>query len=218
MANEVNLVDGVGGVGRDVRTLPPGTVTITPTSRTAANTAGSQPLVANGLAFTDAGTLLVADTARGAIWKVELDSDGNLRSPVGCDTTFTADTLCLDNVFVAHPYLEGVDGIALDRSNNIWAAANERNAIAVVTRGGRVVEFFRNPPDQATRLRNQGPLELPASPFLSGRRLCITNSDGNRRDNAPNTGGEVAPGLAGVAKISCLDQPLTIPGLPLPVR
>ncbi len=218
MANEVNLVDGVGGVGRDARTLPPGTVTITPTSRTAANTAGSQALVANGLAFADDGTLFVADTARGAIWKVELDRRGGLRSPVGCDTTFTANTLCLDNVFVAHPFLEGADGIALDRDNNIWVAANERNALVVVTAGGRAVEFFRNAPDQATRLRNQGPLEFPASPFLVGRTLCVTSSDGTRRDNAPNTGGEVAPQLAEVAKISCLDQPLTIPGLPVPVR
>jgi sugar lactone lactonase YvrE len=218
MANEVNLVNGVGGVGRDVRTLPPGTITITPTSRTAADTAGSQPLVANGLAFASDGTLLVADTARGAIWRVELDRRGNLLSPVGCDVTFAPNTLCLDNVFVAHPYLEGSDGIALDRDGNIWSAANERNAIVVVTAGGSVLEFFRNAADQATRLRNGGPLEFPTSPFLIGNRLCVTNSDGNRRDNSPNTGGEVAPGTAAVAKISCLDQPLTVPGVPLPVR
>jgi hypothetical protein len=42
MANEVNLVNGVGGVGRDVRVLPQGTITVTPSLRTAANTLGSQ--------------------------------------------------------------------------------------------------------------------------------------------------------------------------------
>ena len=31
MANEVNLVNGVGGIGRDVRMLPQGTITVTPT-------------------------------------------------------------------------------------------------------------------------------------------------------------------------------------------
>jgi SMP-30/Gluconolactonase/LRE-like region len=123
MANDVNLVSGVGGVGRDPRSLPPGTVTITPTGRSAANTLGSQHLVANGLAFTENGILFVADTARGAIWRVEFDRRGRLTSPVGCDTTFTANTLCLDNVFVAHPFLEGADGIALDRADNIWVAA-----------------------------------------------------------------------------------------------
>src|SRR5262249_42176203 len=59
MANEVNLAAGVGGVGRDVRTLPPGTITVSPTTRNAANTAGSQPLVANGLAFNNNGDLIV---------------------------------------------------------------------------------------------------------------------------------------------------------------
>jgi sugar lactone lactonase YvrE len=218
MVNDV-IVDanGEGGVGRDPRSAPPATVTIRPTRGQATNTAGSQHLVANGLAFAEDGTLFVADTARGAIWKVELGRSGSLRSRVNCDTTFTANTLCLDNVFVAHPYLEGADGIALDRAGNIWVAANERNAIVVVTRHGRVIEFFRNAPDQATRLRNDGPLEFPTSPFLVGRKLCLTHSDGSRRDNFPNTGGEVGPGEAAVAKISCLDQELRVSGLPLPV-
>ena len=218
MANDVNVVNGVGGVGRDPRSLPPGSITITPTGRAAADTLGSQHLVANGLAFTgDGHTLYVGDTARGAIWRVQLGRDGELRSPVGCDTTFTADTLCLDNVFVAHPYLEGVDGIALDRAGNIYAAANERNAIVVVTPERRVVELFRNPVG-AGQLRNQGPLEFPTSPFLTGRKLCVTQSDGSRRDNFPNTAGEVGPNLPERAKISCLDQRLAVAGLPLPVR
>jgi sugar lactone lactonase YvrE len=101
MANDVNAAGGVGGVGRDARSLPPGSVTFTPGGRSAADTAGSQPLVANGLAFARDGSLLVADTARGAIWRVQLGRDGAVRSPVGCDTTFTANTLCLDDVLVA---------------------------------------------------------------------------------------------------------------------
>jgi sugar lactone lactonase YvrE len=209
MANDVS-----GNVGRDVRSLPPGT--INPANRQASNTAGSQPLVANGVAFTEDGTLLVADTARGAVWEVDLDRDGNVESPVNCDTTFTENTLCLDNVFVQHPYLEGADGIALDRAGTIFAAANERNAIVLADRQGRVREFFRSPP--VADLRNEGPLEFPTSPFLVGRTLCVTQSDGNRRDNVPNSGGEVGPGHPAVARISCLDEPLRVPGMPLPVR
>jgi hypothetical protein len=100
MANEVNLdVNGVGGVGRDNRALPLGTITVTATSRNAANTLGSQPLVANGLAFNKKGDLFNIDTARGALWKIEFDHNGSLKSPTGCDTTFTANTLCLSNIF-----------------------------------------------------------------------------------------------------------------------
>ena len=227
MSNEVNLVAGVGGVGRDVRSLPPGTIAVTPNSRNAANTAGSQAIVANGVAFTREGDLYVADTARGAIWKVEFYWDGTLKSRTGCDTTFTADTLCLDNVFVAHPFMEGTDGIALDQAGNIWNSANERNAVVVVTRQGTVEEVFRNPVN-AARLRNSADpavgddhiLEFPTSPFLSGRKLCTANSDGDRRDNSPRAAGEInaggPPGRRG--KISCMDQELTIRGLPLPVR
>jgi sugar lactone lactonase YvrE len=233
LANEVNVItptpDGgadagvgaaMGGVGRDPRALPPGSLTITPTTRAAADTAGSVPIVANGLAFGPDGSLFVADTARGAIWKVELDAQGAVKSPVGCDTTFVADTLCLEDVFVAHPILEGVDGIAVDSAGNIWGAANERNAVAVVTPQGGVREVFRNPANPASKLRNGGPLEFPTSPFLVAKKLCVTQSDTNRRDNVPNSGGEVGPGITGplLGKISCVDQTLPSAGLPLPVH
>ena len=219
MANEVNLdAAGVGGVGRDVRTLPPGAITVTPLTRNAQNTAGSQPLVANGLAFDRDGDLLVSDTARGALWKVRLDRHGNVRSTTGCDTTFTANTLCLENLFVAHPLLEGADGIALDRAGNVWVDANERNAVIVVTNNGKVIEVFRNSPDATTRLRNTGPLEFNTSPVISDRRFCTANLDANRRDNSPPTAGEASPGTAVLGKISCMDQRLSIRGVSLPVR
>ena len=205
MVSDVNVVNGVGGVGRDVRGLPPGSVTITPNGRTAADTAGSQHIVANGLAFTADGTLLIADTARGALWRVPMGRDGRPRASTGCDVAFPANTLCLDDVEVQHPYLEGADGIVLDRAGNVWTAANERNAIALARRDGRVVEYFRNPADTTTKLRNGGPLEFPTSPvLLPDGRLCVTQSDGGRRDNFPNTAGEAGPGKPALAKISCV--------------
>jgi sugar lactone lactonase YvrE len=147
---------------------------------------------------------------------VEFESDGSLKSKTNCDTTFTENTLCLDNVFVAHPILEGADGIALDRQGNIWVSANERNAIVVVTPNKQVIEIFRNGPSSTTQLRNTGPLEFPTSPFLLGRLFCTSNSDGNRRDNSPSTAGEIGGSDQDRGKISCMDQELTIPGVPLP--
>jgi sugar lactone lactonase YvrE len=196
------------GVGRQARDFPPGTL---------ANTLGPQDLVANGMAFNQHGDLFVADTARGAIWKVSFRHNGEIRNRTGCDTTFTANTLCLDSIAVAHPLLEGVDGIALDRAGNIWADANERNAVVIVS-GRNVVEVFRNRPTAPTLLRTGGPLEFPTSPFLLGHTFCTASSDGNRRDNSPNTEGELGGAGQPKGKISCMNDRLDIPGLPLPMQ
>jgi sugar lactone lactonase YvrE len=211
-----NFGSGVTSVGRDARTLPPGT--IDDITRAATNSMGSQPLVANGLAFNQKGDLFNADTARGAIWKIEFRPDGTLRSRTGCDSVFTDNTLCLENIYVQHALLEGTDGIALDQKGNIWNSANERNAIVVVTEKRNVIEIFRNDPDGTTHLRNNGPLEFPTSPFLLGKQFCTANSDGNRRDNSPATAGDVGGAGQPLGKISCMEQSLKIPGLPLPVK
>lgn len=215
MANEV--AGGVN-VGRDVRTLPPGLITVTDTSRNAADTNGSQPLVANGLQFDRHGNLYIADTARGAIWKVRFRSDGTVASRMGCDSTFPANTLCLDNVWFQHPFFEGLDGIALDVRGNIWGSANERNAIVFASTTGYAMDVYRNPVDPVTQLRNKGPLESPASPVLAGHKLCTSNSDGNRRDNSPATAGETGGTGQPRGKIVCIDQRVTIEGMGLPVR
>ncbi|MGH7846486.1 MAG: SMP-30/gluconolactonase/LRE family protein [Candidatus Binatia bacterium] len=205
----------VTAVGRDVRTLPPGTINA---SRAATDTAGSQPLVANGVAFTRNGDLLILDTARGAIWRAQFNSDGTLKSETDCDPVFAPGTLCLANILVAHPLIEGADGFVLDEAGNLWIDANERNAVVAVTANNRVVEIFRNQPDATTHLRNAGPLETPTSPFISGQTFCTSNSDGNRRDNSPNTAGEIGGPGQDRGKISCMNEPLQIPGLPLPIN
>lgn len=179
------------GVGRQNGTL----------QGTTPNTPNPQDIVANGIVFTHDGQIVVADTARGALWKIRLDSHGRVTSPTGCDQTYTADTLCLDDVFLESPYLAGADGITLDATGRVWVDANERQAIVVVDQNGTPTEFFRNPVDATTGLRNNGPLETPTSPVFLGRTLCTTSSDGNRRDNFPNSGGEVT----NTGKISCLD-------------
>ena len=207
----------VTSVGRDPRTLPPGTIDAARNFSDNPAAGRSQPLVANGLAFNKKGDLFNIDTARGALWKIEFRRNGKLKSPTGCDPVFTANTLCLSNIFIAHAILEGGDGIALDRAGNIWVDANERNAVAVVTEDGKVFEIFRNEPAATTHLRNSGPLEFPTSPFLLGKTFCTSMSDGNRRDNSPNTAGEITPAGPNVGKISCMDEELKIPGLRLPI-
>jgi hypothetical protein len=200
------------GVGRVNSTLQPN-------NNPAPN---AQNLVANGLAFNAQGNLLVADTARGALWLVTFDKSGNLVSKLGCDDTFDPNTLCLENLFRADPRLEGVDGIALDISGDIWASVNERNAIVFTVFFGTSdsVEVFRNPVN-SSGLRNSATdntriLEFPTSPFLSGTKFCTANSDNSRRDNSPSNAGEIGGAGADLGKISCMDQALGTSGLPLP--
>jgi len=213
MSNDVTAPphnSGFGGVGRAVVYTAVSLNVFELFSRYIVSTGLTQPMVASGLAFDKHGNLFVSATARGAIWRVQFDRFGNLQSRTNCDTTFPANTLCLDNLFVAHPFLEGADGIALDHEGNIWVSVGERNAVVAVTHK-RVIEVFRNEPDAVTRLRNDGPLDYPTSPFLSDGRFCTANSQW----------GALARNLFGSqnkGKISCMDQRLSIPGMPLPVR
>ncbi len=220
--------DGTTGEGRVWRIAPDGEVALMFHVPPMLNDAGAgrtvltvpnsnaQRLVANGLQFDRRGNLYIADTARGAIWRVHLRPDGGIASPVGCDAAYPPDTLCLSDVLVAHPMLEGADGLVLDAAGNFWVDANERNAVVFVpSGGGNPIEVFRNPAT-ASGLRNEGPLETPTSPVLAGHRFCTANSDGARRDNHPAAGGELPANGAG--KVSCLDQRVAIPGMSLPVR
>jgi sugar lactone lactonase YvrE len=206
MANSIVVNGTPTSVGRSVLTLQPAPAAPNP-----------QSLVANGVQFDHEGDLIVADTARGALWRVHIRKDGTPDAHMGCDSTFPADTLCLDQVWVQNPALEGADGFVLDVAGNAWVDANERNAVVFVANGTRqVIEVFRNPVDPATNLRNGGPLETPTSPVLMGHQLCTANSDGNRRDNSPAEAGEIGGAFKG--KISCMDQRVAIPGRVLPIH
>ena len=119
--------------------------------------------------------------------------DSSVDADMGCDATFTADTLCLTQVWVQHPYLEGADGFVMDTANNLWVDANERNAVIFVFNPtGEAVEVFRNPVDMVTRLRNAGPLETPTSPVL-GRPHALHRELRRQpaRQDSPSTDGEI---------------------------
>jgi streptogramin lyase len=163
-------------------------------------------------------TLYIADTARGAIWAVRLDEDGHLApGQTGCDPTLQDNTLCEDAVLVAHPRLEGADGMVADEDGTLWVAANSRQAIARVDRRGRVTEFFRNPFNSQllrssadTADGNTRILEYPSNPVIvrgtggrHSRMLCVTSIDRAPRDNWPGTVGEIGGPGQHKGKVSC---------------
>ena len=153
-------------IERFVRTLPDGKT--------------QQPIVANGLAFDAQGVLHVADTARGALWKVALGADGKGAAPV---------------MLVQNTLLEGADGMAFDRAGRLWVASNELNAVVAVTPAGAVQLIQRN--------TSAGPLEFPGSLVFVGDLAYVANFDVPRRDNLDASGTTARDGVgASIAVIT----------------
>ncbi|MEO8184214.1 MAG: hypothetical protein ABI895_35790 [Deltaproteobacteria bacterium] len=118
-----------------------------------------QNVVANGLALDASGALLVADTARGAIWKIAIGSDGSASAPTQ---------------MIASPMLEGIDGISFDPAGLLWGAVNEQNELVTIA-DGKVNLMFKND--------SNGPLEYPAAIVFAGGSGYVVNLDRARRDN-----------------------------------
>lgn len=207
------------GVGRQYINVPVG---MQPEVKAVAN--GIAVVAANGALTPSAeagqpqgATVYVADTARGAIWAVRLDRHRDLvPGQIGCDPTLQDDTLCDSAVFVAHPVLEGADGMSVDTDGSLVVAANARQALVRVDRWSNVTELFRNPVN-AQLLRssadtadgNRHILEYPTNPVLvpggPGRppTLCVTSIDRPGRDNWPGTVGEIGGPGQPKGKVSC---------------
>lgn len=156
----------VAQIEKHVRTLPGGK--------------GKQSIVANGLDFDAAGVLHVADTARGAVWKVTIGADGRGSPPI---------------LLAQSPLLEGADGTAFDSSGNLWVAVNELNAVVSVSPSGVVKTVARN--------KSEGPLEFPSALVFVGKRAYVANFDVARRDNLDASGTTSRDGVgASVAQIA----------------
>lgn len=142
-----------GGAAQPVASLERFTRTL-PDGRT------QQSIVANGLAFDPAGVLYVADTARGAVWRVAFDAEGRAQRPA---------------LWVQHPSLDGADGLAFDARGHLWVTSNEINALVRISPAGEPTTVARN--------GAAGPLEFPAAMVFVGDAGYVANFDTPRRDN-----------------------------------
>lgn len=156
----------VAQIDKNVRTLPDGKA--------------QQAIVANGLEFDAMGVLHVADTSRGAVWKVVIGADGKGGKPV---------------LLAQSPLLEGADGMTFDARGNLWVAVNELNAIVSVSPSGAVETIARN--------GTQGPLEFPSALVFIGKRAYVSNFDVPRRDNMDASGITAKDGVgASIAQLA----------------
>ena len=155
----------IAQIDKNTRTLPDGKA--------------QQAIVANGLEFDKAGVLHVADTSRGAVWKVVIGADGKGGTPV---------------LLAQSPLLEGADSMAFHSKGDLWVAANELNAIVSVSPAGVVKTITKN--------ASQGPLEFPAALVFVGNRAYVANFDVPRRDNMDANGTTAKDGVgASIAQI-----------------
>ena len=153
-------------IDKNVRTLPDGKAT--------------QAIVANGVKFDAAGVLHVADTSRGAVWKVVIGADGKGGKPA---------------LLAQSPLLEGADDMAFNSNGDLWVAANELNAILSVSPSGAVKTIAKND--------SKGPLEFPSALVFVGTTAYISNFDVPRRDNMDANGTTARDGVgASVAQIT----------------
>lgn len=130
-----------------------------------------QPVVANGLAREPSGNLLLADTARAAIWRIPMSADRSAGTP---------------EIWLQSTMLEGVDGLTYDSRGRLWAAINEHNALVVV-QDDEVREVHRN--------GNTGPLEFPAAIVFVGNSGYVANFDRARADNFAADGTTSSAGI-----------------------
>jgi sugar lactone lactonase YvrE len=180
-----NLYVTGGRNGRIYRTGPEGGkaevfAQIQPHTRKLPDGKTEQAITANGIIFDSAGTTLyVADTARGAVWKLPLGADGKAGQPA---------------LLTQSALLEGADGPAFDSQGNLWVAANERNAVVMIQPDGRVFDILKND--------SKGPLEFPTAVVFIGGTAYVSNFDTSRRDNLASDGKSSIDGIgASIIKI-----------------
>jgi sugar lactone lactonase YvrE len=133
---------------------------------------------ANGVEFNKAGdAMFVCNTAMDWIVKIPVTgaTPGKGGTP-GTPVVFTNS-------------INGCDGIAIDGSDNIWAAANQADEIVVVDNTGKAIAKLGDFNGVKSGL-TQG-LLFPASPAFSpdGKTLYVTNLELDLRTLGPNNSG-----------------------------
>src|SRR5207237_8494571 len=88
---------------------------------------GVPPFGANGVEFNNNRTaMLVANTANDQIITIPV-TNGTSNNPVAGQASVLVNSI------------NGADGIAIDRDDNIWVAANQEDEIVVIDRTGKVI-------------------------------------------------------------------------------
>jgi len=120
---------------------------------------GNELAGADGLTFDSQGNLYAGNFGDGVLSKITFDKDGKVAS---------------NTVLVKSPKMTCVDGIFCDlKTDRIYIADSERNAIHVVTPDGKWTTLWENGDTDGST----GLLDQPCEVLLRGDELVIVNFD-----------------------------------------
>ena len=113
---------------------------------------------ADGLAFDSRGNLFVGNFGDATLHKITFDADGNVAS---------------NTRWVKHELIKSIDGICVDRQDNIYVADFSNNAICIVSPDKKVQVLAKSPDCDGS----QGGLDQPGEPLIRGREVIVSNFD-----------------------------------------
>ncbi|MBN2476434.1 MAG: hypothetical protein JXB62_17605 [Pirellulales bacterium] len=113
---------------------------------------------ADGLAFDSQGNLFVGNFGDATLHKIIFDAAGNVAS---------------NTRWVKHECIKSIDGICIDRQDNVYVADFSNNAICVVSPDKKVQVLARSPDCDGSG----GGLDQPGEPLVRGREVIVSNFD-----------------------------------------
>lgn len=126
----------------------------------------------DGIVFDDKGDLYVGNFGDGAVWKVTLDENGNVKEQF----LFAKDASAL----------QSTDGMCFDDKGNLYIADFSANALAMVTPDGKITRIASSPDTDGLN----GELNQPGEPiFYNGKIIasCFNLVTGPDKVNTSHT-------------------------------
>ena len=126
----------------------------------------------DGIVFDDKGDLYVGNFGDGAVWKVTLDENGDVKE----QTLFAKDPT----------QLQSTDGMCFDDKGNLYIADFSANALAMITPDGKVTRIACSPDTDGLN----GELNQPGEPiFYNGKIIasCFNLVTGPDKVNTSHT-------------------------------
>jgi sugar lactone lactonase YvrE len=161
----------------------------------------AQTVVVESIAADAKGRLYACDRVSGNVWRID-PKDPKLvvvgrvqeREIGGKKVRADVSGIVFNQAGDLYLTASGFKEVLPDHLENLWVAANERNAVVLVQPGGKVYDVHKND--------SKGPLEFPTSVVFVDATAYVSKFDTPRRDNLAADGKTSLDGIgASIVKI-----------------